>query len=152
MGWPRKPRTINEELLAQGSREPEEQAPRQLRPVRFRRWILAATVILAIELARFLPSWVGLVVGALVVAHFVGVFLRSTRNHRPGAARISRTILLVWFAVCVATTVLVAVGGFQRDDRALLGVVWPVLGLIWVLYRLRAARLTARPGTDSPVH
>ena len=152
MGWRRKPRTINEELLAQDAREPEEQVSRQRRPARFRRWILAAAVILAIELARFLPSWVGLVVGALVVTHYVGVFLRSTRNRRPGAARISRTILLLWFAVCIATTVLVAISGFEKDDRALLGVVWPVLGLIWVFYRLRAARLTARPGTDSPAH
>jgi hypothetical protein len=152
MPWRRKPRTINEELMAQDSREPGEQVARQRRPVRLHRWILAVGVILAIELARFLPSWVGLVVGALVVAHYIGVFLRSTRNRRPGAARISRTILLLWFAVCIATTVLVAVGGFQRDDRALLGVVWPVLGLIWVFYRLRAARLTARPGTDSPAH
>jgi hypothetical protein len=152
MPWRRKPRTINEELMTQDSREPEEQVPRPRWPARLRRWILAAAVILAIELARFLPSWVGLVVGALVVAYYLGVFLRSTRNRRPGAARISRTILLLWFAVCIATTVLVAIGVFQRDDRALLGVVWPVLGLIWVFYRLRAARVTARPGTDSPAH
>jgi hypothetical protein len=37
-------------------------------------------------------------------------------------------------------TVLVAIGRFQQDDRALLGFVWPILGLIWIAYRLRASR------------
>jgi hypothetical protein len=150
MTWRRKPRTINEELLAQHSREAEDPGPRQRRPAKLRRWILVAAVVLAIELARFLPSWVGLIVGALVVGHYLRVFLRSTRQRRPSAARIARVILLIWFAICVATTLLVAVGGFEKDDRALLGIVWPVLGLIWVFYRLRAARLRARPGTGSP--
>jgi hypothetical protein len=41
--------------------------------------------------------------------------------------------------------VLIALGGFQDDQLALLGFFWPVLGLIWVAYRLR--RSTASPPT-----
>jgi len=52
-------------------------------------------------------------------------------------------------AVCVAVTVLVAIAGFQQDDLALLGVVWPILALIWIAYRLRTATLTRRAASGS---
>jgi hypothetical protein len=91
-------------------------------------------------IVEVLPPWIQIVVGTLVVAHLLAIFLRSTRRRSVGAAKGLRVVFLVWLAVCVAVTVLVAIGGFQPDDRALLGLVWPILGLIWIAYRLRASR------------
>jgi hypothetical protein len=88
-------------------------------------------------------------VGALVVAHLVSIFLRSTRRTFPGAATGLRAVFLFWLAICVAATVLIAIGGFQPDDRALLGFLWPILALIWIAYPLRRSRATPRVGTGS---
>jgi hypothetical protein len=57
-----------------------------------------------------------------------------------------RVVLLGWLVISAAVTAMVAAGGFQREDRALLGVVWPILVLIWMAYRIRAARVTSRAG------
>jgi ABC-type xylose transport system permease subunit len=98
---------------------------------------------------EFLPSWAQIVVGALVVAHLVAIFLRSTRRRSSDGGKSVRAVFVLWLAICVAATVLVAIGGFQQDDRALLGVVWPILALMWIGYRLRVGTATPQPGTDS---
>jgi threonine/homoserine efflux transporter RhtA len=87
--------------------------------------------------------------GALFVAHYVFVFVRSTRRTGATAGKGLRAFLLVWLALCVVATVLIALDGFQKDDLPLLGVMWPLLALIWVGYRLRVAAATPRPGTGS---
>jgi hypothetical protein len=149
MSWRRAPRTLNEELLAEGPREadPEAAAARgerheaQARLMRLAPWIIGALVFLSLKwFVEFLPPWLQIVAGTLVVAHYLSIFLRSTKRRSVGAAKGLRGVFLVWLAVCVAVTVLVAIGGFQPDDRVLLGVVWPILGLIWIGYRLRASR------------
>lgn len=158
MGWRRTPRTLNEELLAEGPRESDptaaaargERHEAQARLMRLALWIAGSLLLLSLKwIVEFLPPWAQIVAGILVVAHFLSIFLRSTRRRSVGAAKGLRAVFLVWLAVCVAVTVLVAIGGFQQDDRALLGVVWPILALIWIAYRLRAAKLTARAGRDS---
>jgi hypothetical protein len=104
-------------------------------------WIVGALVLLSLTwMVEFLPPWAQIVAGTLVVAHFFSIFLRSTRRRSVGAAKGLRVVFLLWLAVCVAVTVLVAIGGFQPEDRALLGLAWPILGLIWIGYRLRASR------------
>ena len=149
MSWRRRPRTLNEELLAEGPREADREAvaarterrETRARLVRLALGIAVALALLSLKwIAELLPSWIQIVVGAIVVAHLLAIFLRSTRRRSVRAARGLRVVFLVWLAVCVAVTVLVAVGGFQPDDRALLGLVWPILGLIWIAYRLRASR------------
>jgi uncharacterized membrane protein len=156
MGWRRKPRTINEELLAQTAREAETEERSDETRVRLRRlavYVLAGLVFVGLkEGVRLLPAWVGIVVGILVVAHFVSVFVRSTRGGPAERGRGLRTLFLVWLAICVVVTVLVALGGFQMEDRALLGFVWPMLGVIWVAYRLRRGGAAPRSETGSESH
>jgi hypothetical protein len=146
MSWRRTPRTLNEELLAEGPREadpeaaaaPGERHEAQERLMRPALWIVGALVLLSLKwIVQFLPPWAQIIAGTLVVAHFFSMFLRSTRRRSVGAAKGLRIVLLVWLAVCVAVTGFVAIGDF---DRALLGLVWPILGLIWIGYRLRASR------------
>ena len=158
MGWRRTPRTLNEELLAEGprDRDPDAAAGREDRHQAKARlmllalWIAGALLLLGLKwIVEFLPPWAQIVAGVLVVAHFLSIFVRSTRRRSVGGAKGLRAVFLVWFAVCVAVTVLVAIAGFQQEDLALLGVVWPILALIWIAYRLRAARLTARAGRGS---
>jgi hypothetical protein len=153
MSWRRKPRTLKEELLAEGPREAEredaatfeERRATRARVVHLAVWFGVFILLLALKFGvEFLPAWVGLIVGVLVVAHFVSIFVRSTRRSSADAGKGFRTLSLLWLAICVAATVLIAIGGFQPDDRALLGVMWPILGLIWVAYRLRSARATRR--------
>ena len=140
-------RTLNEELLAEGPREADPEAsaaheeerheapPRLMRPAL---WIVGALVLLSLHwIGKFLPPWVQIIAGTLVVAHYFSMFTRSTRRRSVGAAKGLRIVLLVWLAVCVVVTVLVAIGD---SDRALLGLVWPILGLIWIGYRLCASR------------
>ena len=146
MTWRRTPRTLNEELLAGGPREADPEAaaargerhgapPRLMRPAL---WIVGALVLLSLHwIGKFLPPGVQIIAGTLVVAHYFSMFTRSTRRRSVGAAKGLRIVLLVWLAVCVAVTVLVAIGA---SDRAVLGLVWPILGLIWIGYRLRASR------------
>jgi len=67
MGWRRKPRAINEELLAQTTREAEvEEQPGKAKG-RFRRlavYVLAGLLFIGLkEGVRFLPAWVGIVIG-----------------------------------------------------------------------------------------
>ena len=149
LSWPRTPRTLNEELLAEGPREADPEAAEargerreaQARLMPLSLWIVGALVLLSLKwMVEFLPPWAQIVAGTLVVAHFFSIFLRSTRRRSVGAAKGLRVVFLLWLAVCVAVTVLVAIGGFQPEDRALLGLAWPILGLIWIGYRLRASR------------
>ena len=158
MGWRRTPRTLNEELLAEGPRhgDPDAAAGRQhrheakARLMRLALWIAGALLLLSLKwIVEFLPPWAQIVAGILVMAHFLSIFLRSTRRRSVGAAKGLRAVILVWLAVCVAVTVLVAIAGFQQDDLALLGVVWPILALIWIAYRLRTATLTRRAASGS---
>lgn len=157
----RKPRTLNEELLAEGSREAEPEAPAaredrhqaQARLFRLALWVAGALVVLGLKwIVEFLPAWAEILAGVLVVSHLLSIFLRSTSNRSFGAAKRLRALFLVWLAICVAATVLVAIGGFQQDDRALLGVVWPILALIWIGYRLRSAAASPQPGMGSRSH
>jgi hypothetical protein len=150
MGWRRRPRTLNEELLAEGPRDIDaDAAPLGAELHRARAWLMRLALLIAAALAllslkwavEFLPPWAQIVVGVLAVAHLLSIFLRSTRRRSPGAAKGLRVVFLGWLAVCVAVTVLVAISGFQEDDLALLGLVWPILALIWIAYRLRAATL-----------
>jgi hypothetical protein len=150
VGWRRRPRTLNEELLAEAAREGDLQATaagedhQQARSwlVLIALWIGGALLVLSLKWAvEFLLEWAQIGVGVFVVAHLVRIFLRSTRLRSAGAARGLRVLLLAWLALCIGVTVLVAIGGFQQDDLALLGLVWPILGLIWIAYRLRATAL-----------
>jgi hypothetical protein len=153
MGWRRKPRTINEELLAQAAREAEVERDWDGARGRLRRLAVYVLVVLLFvglkEGVRFLPTWVGIIVGIIVVAHFVSIFVRSTSGGTPDRERGLHTLFLVWLAICVVVTVLVALGGFQTEDRALLGFVWPMLGVIWVAYRLRRGGASRRSETGS---
>jgi hypothetical protein len=146
MGLRSTPRTLNEELLAEGPREADleaaaaygERHEAQARLTRPALWIVGALVLLSLKwIVEFLPPWAQIIAGALVVAHFVSIFIRSTRRRSAGAAKGPRFVVLVGLPVCVAVTVLVAIGDV---DRALLGLVWPILALIWIGCRLRAAR------------
>jgi hypothetical protein len=156
MGWRRKPRTINEELLAQTARdaEVEEEPPKaDGRFLRLVVYALGALLIVGLkEGVRFLPAWVGVTVGIIVVGHFFSIFVRSTRGGSPDRGRSLRALFLVWLAICVVATVLVALGGFQMEDRALLGVAWPILGVIWVAYRLRRRGASPRSEMRSESH
>lgn len=154
MGWRRKPRTINEELreaIAQDAQP--EKAERRQAESRLRRFGIGLVGALAVVLAKLgvahFPTFIGLVVGAFVVAHYFSVFGRSTRRKAPAGGRILRAFLLIWLAVCVVATALVALGGFQLEDRAILGIVWPMLGVIWVAYRLRRRGASPRCETGS---
>ena len=157
MGWRRRPRTLNEELLAEAPRDRdlEAVAEEELQQgpawrVRLALGIAAALVFLSLHrTVAFLPPWIQIVAGTLVVAHFVSIFLRSTRHRSVGAAKGLRIIFLVCLAVCVWVTVMAAIGGFQDDDWALLSFVWPILALIWMAYRLRAASVTRRAEAGS---
>ena len=106
----------------------------------------AALVIVALKLGiSHLPAWIGLALGTLFVGHYVSTFVRSTKREGATAGKGLRAFLVLWLAICVVATVIIALGGFQDDQLALLGFFWPVLGLIWVAYRLR--RSTASPPT-----
>jgi hypothetical protein len=146
MGWIRRRRTLNEELLAEGPRLAEAGTADggEKRPKRAIIWIVRALLVLGLLAAERLPSWAKLVVGVLVVGHLFSIFVHSTRKRAPNAATGLRVVLVVWLLLSVVVTALVAAGGFQQDHRALLGIVWPVLILIWMAYRIRAARVTAR--------
>jgi cbb3-type cytochrome oxidase subunit 3 len=156
MRWRGKPRTINEELLAQTAREAEVERDWEEAGGRLRRlavYVLVGLLFVGLkEGVRFLPTWVGVIVGIIVVAHFVSIFVRSTSGGTPDRGRGLRTFFLVWLAICVVVTVLVALGGFQMEDRALLGFVWPLLGVIWVAYRLRRRGASPRSETGSESH
>jgi hypothetical protein len=158
MGWGRTPRTLNKQLLAEGPREAdagagaarEDRHQAQARLIPLALWIAGALLLLSLKwIVEFLPAWAQIVAGILVVAHFVSIFVRSTKRRSVDAAKGLRIVFFVWLVVCVAVTVSVAIGGFQLEDRAVLGVVWPILALIWVAYRLRAARLTRRMASGS---
>jgi hypothetical protein len=149
MGWRSKPRTLNEELLAEGPREAEPRSERSHERsslVRFGVAVAAALVIVALKLGiSHLPAWIGLALGTLFVGHYVSSFVRSTKREGATAGKGLRAFLVLWLAICVVATVIIALGGFQDDQLALLGFFWPVLGLIWVAYRLR--RSTVNPHT-----
>jgi hypothetical protein len=121
--WRRKPRTVNEELLRAEPREAEGEAAAALagrenaRARRLRRtaWVGAALVLGLKWVVELLPTWLQLFADA---------------------ARSMRASLVVGLAGCIAVTVLVATGDV---DRAALGLAWPLLALVWVAYRLRAA-------------
>jgi hypothetical protein len=146
MGWRRTPRTLNEELLAEGPREGDPEAAEEwheahVPPMRMPLWIVGVLLLLSLKLiVEFLPQWAQIVAGVLVVAHLLLMFVRSTKQRTLGAAKGLRAVFFVWLAVCIAVTIPVAIGGFQMEDRAVLGVVWPILALIWITYRLRASR------------
>jgi hypothetical protein len=129
MGWHRKPRTINEELQLQSARETafekDDRQEAKKRLGRLAAYVVAGLVLVGLkEGVRFLPPWIGIVVGIVVVAHFVSIVVRSTRSGSADRGTGLRSLFLLWLAVCVVATVLVALGGFQMEDRALLGVVW----------------------------
>jgi hypothetical protein len=157
MGRARKPRSLNEALLAEGPREAETEAAAaredrhqaRARLTRLAMWVAGALFLLGLKwIVEFLPAWIQIVAGVLVVAHLLSIFLRSTKR-RSVRAKGLRALFLAWLALSVVITILVAVGGFQNDDRALLGIVWPILALIWMGYRLRRAVPRARPETGS---
>jgi len=152
MSWRRRPRTINEELREAIPQEeqPASAEPRQAES-RLRRFGIGLAAALAVVAAKLgiahLPTFIGLAVGAVVVAHYFSAFARSTRRKAPGGGRFVRAFLLAWLAICIVATVLVALGGFQLEDRAILGIVWPILALVWVVYRLRVRAANPRSET-----
>jgi hypothetical protein len=148
----RKPRTINEELRTEvfEGLEPPSTSERQgeSRLQRFSIGLIGALAVVAAKLGvAHLPTFVGLAVGAVIVGNYFSVFARSTRRKAMRGTRVLRTVLLAWLAVCVAATILVALGRFQVEDRAILGIVWPILALVWVAYRIRVA--AANPGSET---
>ena len=147
MGWRRRPRTINEELLAEGWPTSEPTGPP--RSSRQRRAAFALFLLVAWFALHFVHGWAQVIIGILVVAELLWIFTRSTNVRTAGSAKVLNVLLHVWGTTCVLATILFALDGFDPDERALLGVVWPLLGLIWVGYRLRSARATARPETGS---
>jgi hypothetical protein len=160
MGLRSRRATLNEGLLAKGPRgaEPEdaatlaERGAAKSRITRLVVGLAAFLVLLGLKFGiEFLPSWVGLIVGLLVVAHLVSIFVGSTKRGTADAGKRLRALFFLWLAICFAATVLIALGGFQEDDRALLGVLWPILALIWVAYRLRSAA-SPQPGMGSRAH
>jgi hypothetical protein len=156
MGWPRKPRTINEELRKAVARDEQpvsaERQPAESPLLRFGVGLVAALAVVAAKLGvAHLPTFIGLAVGAVVVSHYFSVFARSTSRKAPGRGRILRAFLLGWLSICVVATAFVALGGFQLEDRAILGIVWPVLVLFWVVYRLRVAAANPRSETGGGV-
>jgi hypothetical protein len=145
MGWRSKPRTLNEELLAEGPRvaeSPLERPHERSRLIHVAVCAATALVIVGLKLGvAHLPAWIGLALGTVFVGHYVSIFVGSTKKREGATAgKGLRAFLLLWLAICVVATVLIALGGFQPDDRALLGFIWPMLGLIWVVYRLRASK------------
>ena len=144
----RRKKTLNEELLEAGPRhaDGEEAAARQERHKARTGLVVLFVIAGALVLpglhwvVGFLPAWAAVVVGFLVVGHYFSIFVRSTKRRSPSAGRTLRTAFLLGLALAVALTVLVAIGGFQQDDRPLLGFAWPMVALIWVAYRLRASR------------
>jgi hypothetical protein len=151
MDWRRKPRTLTEELLSEGPREAEPSIERPHARSSLGRFAVAAGLALLIVALKLgishLPAWIGLAIGALFVGHYVSIFVRSTKREGATSGRALRVSLFVWLAICVMATLAIAAGGFQQDDRALLGIVWPILALIWIAYRLRVAAASPRPGT-----
>jgi hypothetical protein len=60
------------------------------------------------------------------------VFGRPTGTAPLGGVRL---IFVVWFAISIATFVLIWLGGFQSDDRIVLAVVFAILTLLAILDR-----------------
>jgi hypothetical protein len=146
MSWGRQRKTRNQELLAEGPREAhgDDRDGGEQRPRRSISWIVQALLLLGLLTAELLPSWAKLVVGVLVVGHLFSIFLRSTRQQARRAAMGLRIVFFGWLAISIVVTAMIAAGGFQQEDRALLGIVWPIQVLIWMACRIRAARVTAR--------
>ena len=148
MGIRRSKKTLNEELLEAGPRDAELESASARRGRSGLRTGFLLPLVLAGALllpalhwvVGFLPSWAAVVMGFLVVGHYLSIFVRSTRRRSGTAGRTLRAVFLLGLAVAVSITVLVAIAGFQRDDRALLGFIWPMVALVWVAYRLRTAR------------
>jgi hypothetical protein len=145
MAWRRRRKTLNEELLEQGAREAahlaealEAEEPAAPRAGQGRALVTTLALFLASMLVHFAP--VPLPVKGLLALLFIAYFAFTARSRlrRPRRARIgvTRALLLIWLAVSVAVSVLVALGGFYREDLVLLAVVWTILGVVWMIDRL----------------
>ena len=148
MGWRRRPRTENERLLGEGARdssEPLKTSEGQRTPRPWRSLVplgLGVSLVLVVWLIPPLAPYAGILLPLLGLALGVTRLLRRT-----GALRsMLRGFLLVWLAVSVAVGVLVAIGGFYREDLLLLAVVLAVLAVLWAGDRwLHASRRNTRP-------
>jgi hypothetical protein len=138
----RRKRSEGEHLLAQGPREaPPPKAAEEYEDAEARRRTVLAGVIVFVLLAGLhlvahLSIWATL---ALALATLV-----LNRRYLPRAGRgiggrssLLRMLFLLWLAVAVAVTVLVAISGFYRlEELILLTVVWGILAGLWLAERL----------------
>jgi hypothetical protein len=141
MAWRRQRKTLLEELREQGAREipqsegastGEGSAP----PRTGRALIIMLAVLAASVLVHFAPLWVQ---ALLTIPFLAYVSFRARSMPRPtGRTRIglTRALFLIWLAVSIAASVLVAIGGFYREDLVLLAVVWTILAGLWAIDRL----------------
>ena len=143
MAWRRQRKTLHEELSEQGARGPfpaegasEDKQPASPQTVSGRALIITLVVFIASILVHFAPLWVQALLAIPFFAYFAFVARSRTRPTRRVRIGLLRLLFLVWLAVSVAVSVLVALGGFYREDLVLLGVVWAILATLWLLDRL----------------
>ena len=103
---------------------------------------LGVSLVLVVWLVPPLAPYAGILLSLVGLALGVTRLLRRTGSLRS----MLRSFLLVWLAVSVALGVLVAIGGFYREDLLLLAGVLAVLAVLWAVDRwLHASRRHAGP-------
>ena len=141
---------LHEQLLAQGAPEVPLPAAAEAsaRPPAGRRRAVAIGFVVGVAfLALHFLVYIPLVGAWLAPVAILGVnlWLRRKRRRISPVRRRSvvsgiRGAFLIWLAVALAALVLVALGGFQKDDRILLAVVFLILATLWTSQEAIARR------------
>jgi hypothetical protein len=142
---------LHEQLLAQGASEvplPAAAAASAGPPAGRRRAVAIGLVIGVAFLALHFLVYIPLVGAWLAPIAIVGVNVWFRRKRlRAMSSGLRRSVVsgirgafLIWLAVALAALVLVALDGFQKDDRVLLAVVFLILATLWASQEAIARR------------
>ena len=142
----RQRKTLHEELLekgARGSAETDESRSTSEMPDGEQGrggmlpGVVALVVLVVSVLVHFAPVWwVQALLAIIGLGYAAASAARSRKTGVRARIRLIRGLFLVWLAVSVASTVLVALGGFYREDLVLLAVVWTILAVLWLVDRV----------------
>jgi hypothetical protein len=152
---PGRRKTLHEELLERGARtdadteDPESQGttPPADEPGHTRAFPagLALALLAASIGVHVAPAWLQVLLAVPVLGYGIVSAIRSRKEKPRPRTSIARSLFLVWLAVSVAISVLVAVSGYYgRDEFLILAVVWTILGVLWLADRW--LHPGARPG------